>query len=272
MVIEFTALFLIGILSGGIVNILADSLPDYNRPSAPRNPDGTPRPPQAWLGITAFLTDKRAWADSKPLGWRYPLAEIGTGLLMLLVIVATANDPEVSDVQRVFYLIYMPIFVLITVIDIEHRLILFSVIIPSVIIALLDAVLTPVPGKQDLGTALLGGLVGFGVFFLLYLGGGLFVYVMSRIRGEELTEVAFGYGDVMLAGLSGLILGWAPLIFAIFITVFLGSFGALVYMAARSITGRYDVFTALPYGPYIIMGTLTMMLFSNEVQAFLWSL
>jgi prepilin signal peptidase PulO-like enzyme (type II secretory pathway) len=84
--------------------------------------------------------------------------------------------------------------------------------------------------------------------------------------------VAFGYGDVMLSTLCGLIIGWQPLIFAMFITIFLGAFGALVYLVVRRLSGRYNLFTPLPYGPYIVVGTLIMLLFSDEVRAVLFSL
>jgi leader peptidase (prepilin peptidase)/N-methyltransferase len=168
--------------------------------------------------------------------------------------------------QLGFYLFYIALFVLITVIDIEYRLILFVVIIPAAIIALLDALLGPPLHAPDLRLSLLGGLLGFGVFFVLYLGGILFSYVMAKIRGYELPEVAFGYGDVMLAALCGLILGWQPLIFAIFIAVFLGALGAMIYLVGRSLMGRYDMFTPLPYGPYIVTGALILLLFSDQVQ------
>jgi leader peptidase (prepilin peptidase)/N-methyltransferase len=84
--------------------------------------------------------------------------------------------------------------------------------------------------------------------------------------------VAFGYGDVMLAALCGLIVGWQALIFAMFITVFLGALGALVYLVGRGLTGRYDMFTPLPYGPYIVIGTWIMLLFSDQVRTLLWRL
>ncbi len=263
---------LLGIFTGGIINALADDLPRRQNLRFPHYPDGTPRPLSAWLGITAFLTGQRTSPAGARLSWRYPLAEIATAGLMLLTLLITGNDQDVSATQQVFYLIYMSIFVLITVIDFEHRLILFVVIIPSVIIALLDAIITPTQSKPDLRDALLGGLIGFGVFFLLYLGGILFSYVVAKLQGYDLPEVAFGYGDVMLAGLCGIILGWQPLIFAMFITVFLGAFGALVYLAGRKIVGRYDMFTPLPYGPYIVLGTLIMLLFTDQVRAFSFSL
>lgn len=263
---------LIGILAGGMVNALADDLPYHRWPALPRYPDGERRPLTAWLGLTAFLLGQRTSSGGAQLSWRYPLAEIGTSGLMVLALLLTQSDPDVSSLQQVFYLAYMAIFVLIIVIDVEHRLILFAVIVPSCALAILDAMLTPVSSKPDLSTALIGGLVGFGVFFIMYLGGILFSYLIAKMRGYELPEVAFGYGDVMLSTLCGLILGWQPLIFAMFITVFLGAFGALVYLFVRKLSGRYNLFTPLPYGPYIVIGTLVMLLNSSGVQELIWSM
>ncbi len=267
MLLMYVLIAVIGLLAGGMVNVLADDLPHYRRPRTPRYPDGTPRTPTAWLGLAAFLTGQRASPHGAKLSWRYPLAEIGTALLMLLTYALKHDNPDVSGLQLVFWLAYMAIFVLITVVDIEHRLILFSVIIPACVLALLDAVLTPVQDEPNLQRAVLGGALGFGVFFLLYIGGFVYTYVAQKIQGRDITEVAFGYGDVMMATLSGLILGLEAVIFALFITVFLGALGALVYIVGSRVVGRgYSLFTALPYGPYIVAGTIIMLLFAPQVR------
>lgn len=262
---------LIGVIAGGIVNVLADDLPLRRNPGIPHYPDDTPRPPIAWLGITAFLFNQRTSATGAKLSWRHPIAEIVTALAMILVLVVTADwQPKVDGLQLIFWLFYMAIFVLITVIDLEHKLILFVVIIPSAIVAIIDALLTPINQQPDIISALIGGAVGFGVFFIMYNGGFLFTYVMGKMRGQEITTVAFGYGDVMMATLSGLILGWQALIFAMFITVFLGAFGAIIYLLSRSMLGqRYSMFTAIPYGPYIVLGTVAMLLFRTQVSSLL---
>lgn len=267
MVIVYIILGIIGILVGGIVNVFADDLPHYRWPQRPHYPDGTPRPFKAWLGISAFLTGTRPSPSGSKLTWRYPLAEIGTGLLMIIAAAAKVNDLTVSGAQMAFWLIYMAIFVLITVIDLEHKLILFSVMIPSFVLGILDAILTPITQELTLGRALLGGALGFGVFFLLYIGGYVYLYVVNKVQGRNIDEVAFGYGDVMLATFSGLILGPESLFFAMFITVFLGAAGAILWLASRRLSGRgYSMFTALPYGPYIVAGTIIMLLFSGEVR------
>jgi prepilin signal peptidase PulO-like enzyme (type II secretory pathway) len=271
VILSSVIIALIGILTGGVVNALADDLPYHRWPKLPRYPDGTLRPVTAWLGITAFLLGQRTSAHGSKLSWRHPLTEIATAALMVLTLIVTLNSDNVTPLQRVFFFIYMAIFMLIIVVDVEHRLILFAVIIPSCIIALLDAILTPQKDIPDLGRALLGAGLGFGVFFLMYLGGMLFSVVVAKMRGYELPEVAFGYGDVMLSTLCGLILGLERMIVAMFITVFLGAFGALIYLIVRRLSGRYNLFTPLPYGPYIVIGTLIMLLFSTEVRGFLFS-
>ncbi len=263
----YVIVIIVGVLAGGAVNWLADDLPHYRLPSRPRYPDGSPRPLVAWLGLTAFIFGRRSTPGGATLSWRYPLVELATAGLMLLTLLVKLNSPDSSPLQLVFWLAYMPILVLITVIDLEHRLILFAVIIPTAVLAILDAVLTPVQREPNLERALLGGALGFGVFFLMYLGGIAYVYIAGQMRGQPISEIAFGYGDVMLAAVSGLILGLESAIFAMFITVFLGAGGALLYIIVRGLAGkRYSAFTALPYGPYLVIGTLVMLLFSSQVR------
>lgn len=255
---------LIGILIGGVINVLADDLPRRRRPSLPHYPDDTPRPFIAWLGITAYLFRKHESPNGIELSRRHPLTEIGTAALLILAMLSLTDDPLMEPVQFVFWIAYLSIFMLITVIDLEHRLILFVVIIPSYVIALIDPFVTT--HGETLGDNLLGALMGFVVFFGLYIGGFVFTHVMAIVQKREINEVAFGYGDVMLIALSGLILGWRSLIFAMFITVFLGALGAIVYLIARNLSRRgYSMFTPLPYGQYIVIATVLMMLYANEI-------
>lgn len=268
MVVPIILVGLLGIIAGGVINVLADELPQRRPMRPPRYPDGVIREPIAWLGITAFLFGKRTSPNGFELPWRHPLTEIGTAALMIIALLSVQDDPQMTPLQFAFWLAYMAIFMLITVIDLEHRLILFVVIIPSCILALIDAIITNY--GADLGSALIGAALGFGVFFALYVGGFVFTYVMGKLQGREIDEIAFGYGDVMLITLSGLILGWQPLIVAMFITVFLGAFGAIAYLLIRTLLGsRYQLFTPLPYGQYIIVGTIIMLLFAPEVTNYL---
>lgn len=203
--------------------------------------------------------------EKPTLSWRYPLTEVLTiGLCILAV--SAAQQQNLSIIQVLFWLAYMAIYVLITVIDIEHKLILFIVVIPSAVLALLNAVVFPevVSSPQN---AFAGAVAGFVPFFILYQGGFLFTYILGQARGEKIDTVAFGYGDVMLMTLSGLILGLDRTIIALFITVFLGAMGAIGYMLLRALIGRrYSLFTAIPYGPYIVAAFIIMLLYGDAVR------
>jgi leader peptidase (prepilin peptidase)/N-methyltransferase len=252
----------VGILLGGLVNWLADELPHHLSLSAPKYPDGAPRPRSAWFGLSAYLSGSHLAAGGSRLGRRYPLVELGMAVLFGYIALAYP-----VGARSLFWMIHVFTLMLITVIDLEHRLILFVVIIPGCLLALLGSALT---GRLPFQDYLLGGLLGFGVFFVMYLGGILFSVAIAGARGEPLDEVAFGYGDVMLATLAGFILGWQALIFAMFITVFAGAGGAIVFLVLRLVRkGEYEMFTALPYGQYIVLGTLIMMLWSVPIQALL---
>ena len=286
--LEILIAVIVGLLAGGLVNLLADDLPFRRNPGVPTYPDGTPRPVTAWLGITAFLLDQREPAAPQPdasrarpyynekgeilhtpkkLSWRYPITELLTIALMILTV--RADIPGMTLAQLALYFVYMTFFALITVIDIEHRLILFVVIIPAIILAMLDALFLDTVGP-NIRDALAGAGLGFGIFFLMYLGGFLFNYLMAKVQNRELPT-AFGYGDVMMITFSGALLGFTNVLVALFITIFLGAVGAIVYLIAKRIfAGGYNAFTAIPYGPYIVAATFIMLLYSNTVVCRIW--
>jgi leader peptidase (prepilin peptidase)/N-methyltransferase len=254
---------LLGLFAGSVINLLADDLPHTLRIRGPHYPDGSPR---SWLGLSAFLRRRKSPGGAK-LPWRHPLTEIVTAALFAYITLEAGLSG-----QAVYLMGNVAILILITVIDLEHRMILFVVIIPACIYALIGAALVgPEISKlvvfQDYA---IGGLAGFLIFMVMYAGGWVFNVVVTGARREEVEEVAFGYGDVMLATLSGFMLGWQALIFAVTIAVFAGGAGALLFLVSRIlIKGKYELFTALPYGQYIVFGTIVMMLWRTPVLYFL---
>lgn len=268
MLLPVIFITMLGFIAGGFINVLADALPKRVSVQMPKYPDGSARSIPAWLGTTAFLTGKRGSPNGARLSWRYPLVELATVLGMIVTYVVKVDEPKITTLQMFFWLMYIAIFVLVTVIDLEHKLILFIVIIPSCAVAILDALTTNVPPSIE--RCLLGGALGFGTFFTLYLGGIGYVYLANQVQGRNISEVAFGYGDVMMALFSGLILGLGDMLFAMFLTVILGAIGALIYLIGNRVAGRHSsMIAAIPYGPYIVAGTALMMLFGPQIRILL---
>jgi prepilin signal peptidase PulO-like enzyme (type II secretory pathway) len=288
-ILTFVLGLVLGFLAGVLINAFADALPRLRRPALPTYSDGSARPLPEWSGIIAYFSGGRKKYDGTPpepvmveqpdgtmvemykvpphrITIRHPLVEIGTALFFAFVAVNWSGDPRLP-----IWFLYLTILILISVIDIEHYIIITPVIAVSCALAMAIAVLFP---EDDVETReyFIGGGVGLAIFLLMYWGGLLFASLVGAARGQKLDEVAFGFGDVMLATLCGLMIGWAALIFALLITVFIGALGALLYMVGRQFTSdKYALFTPLPYGPYIVIGTIIMMLWREDVRRLLGS-
>jgi leader peptidase (prepilin peptidase)/N-methyltransferase len=164
-------------------------------------------------------------------------------------------------------LFYVTSLVVILVTDLEHRLILHAVTLPSMLVAVLGAYVNPAFDKP--ARALLGGAIGLLAALSLYLFGALFTALLGRLRGEQLPGPALGFGDVTLTTFLGLIVGVPEIIFALVIGMLAGFVGAMVFLVMRSvIQRRHEAFTSfIPYGPYLVLGGATMLFYGSEFMA-----
>ena len=268
---------LIGLLIGGVVNVLADDLPAGRKPGLPRYPNGSRRPLAAWLGVTAFAfqlrqaPDTRS-ADSGPhcaargtLSWRYPLVEIASAALMTLTQAAAIDIRPLSVLEALIWQAMVILFLLIAIIDLEHRQIPMAPLLATGALAIVRAFAVPLSSSTTaamLGGALCGGLS----FSLVYLGGRLFARLASRKWNMPRCVTAFGKGDVYLMTVGGLIAGYPDVLIAMSLAILLGGIGALFYIAAKHAQGGYQPFSALPYGPYILISIYVVMLLPGEVS------
>lgn len=181
--------------------------------------------------------------------WMYPSKALGIPLGMIV-------------------LIY---FGVITVIDMEHRLILFPTSIFGAVLGLIVG--TFIHSRIDdqgiligLGKSLLGGLFGFGVMFLLYQLGTF----VARFRARKMQaagqadddEEALGGGDVYLLGVLGLMLGWDFIIYALAWGVIFGGIISILLLAGLVIRRRYSseaLLTFIPYGPFFIIAAALLL-------------
>jgi prepilin signal peptidase PulO-like enzyme (type II secretory pathway) len=242
----------LGYLLGVIVNLLADSLPHYRRPKWFHcTACSAKKSPMAWSGLIAFLTGNRECPYcGKRQEWRSSLVEISLAVGAFLIY-------NINSDWTVFLpgILILFIYLLIVVIDIEHRLILHVVSGPAALFIFLLSILNPERGWKE---ALVGGVVGFFSFLLLYFLGQLFAIVMGRLRGAQIDEVAFGFGDVTLAGVIGLTVEWPDVIVALILGIFLAGIFSFLYIIGRMLLKRYSPFMPIPYGPFMIVGCLVV--------------
>ncbi|PKO07581.1 MAG: hypothetical protein CVU41_02485 [Chloroflexi bacterium HGW-Chloroflexi-3] len=155
-------------------------------------------------------------------------------------------------------LIIVTFLYLVFIIDLEHRLILHPV-------SIFGAILFTIIGLYLNGwqKTILGGGIGFLIMYGLYLFGILFSKWIAKKRGETLDEVALGYGDVNLTAIFGLLFGWPRIAVLLFFTILLGGIFSAVYMLILKVRKRYELFTPIPYAPFLIISALLLMYIST---------
>jgi leader peptidase (prepilin peptidase)/N-methyltransferase len=221
------------------LNVLADTMPYKARLRLPRcaHCDVQHRP-VAWLATTGFLLARgRCSSCGVPFPLRRVWVELGTSLVYVFVYNRYGLTGHMLLVS-----VYMSLLILVTVTDLEHRLILNRVILPAIVLALVAGPFTP---DLNWKTMLVGGLVGFGFFYavaLLYPGG-------------------MGAGDVKLAAFVGLITGFPVVIVALLVTILAGGLISLLLVVTRIRSMR----DAIPYGPFLVIGGVFALFWGQPV-------
>lgn len=246
-----TILYLVlGVIGAWLVNYLSDVLPRYRNFVSPTCPEC-----QAGLnGRYYFTLSPCGECEAKPSRrhWMVVIA-----LPILAVLLRYFPPPILGESGGILWLIY---FALVVVIDMEHRLILHPVSLVGAILGLYFGI-----RAHGVVNTLIGAAGGFGIMLLFYFLGELFIRFLSRRRGEEIQEVALGFGDVNLAGVMGTLLGWPGVVGGIFMAVLIGGLvsGAdLLFQLARK---EYQAFKALPYGPFLAISVFLLLYISELV-------
>ncbi|MBN1936619.1 MAG: prepilin peptidase [Anaerolineae bacterium] len=253
----------LGLLTGATINLLADSLPtrrSLKRPFCAQC--GQTRPPLAWSGLLAYLTGKHCCPNcGRRLSIRHPLVEIGAAAAFALIGLRGG-----APITLIANLIYAAVLLLVLVTDLEHRLIQHVIMLPAIALALLAAFVDPQFDRPV--RSLLGGGIGLLLALGMYWFGILFTKLLGKARGKAITEVAFGFGDVTLITFIGLIVGAPEVIFALIIGILIGGAGSILYLIISGlILHKYSAFTAIPYGPFLILGGALMRYLGQALMA-----
>jgi prepilin signal peptidase PulO-like enzyme (type II secretory pathway) len=232
----------LGMVVGAFLNNAADYLPaGRSALEVPRCPYcGQPRNLLEWSVVVSALTLRgRCHRCGAPFLWRSILVELGTAVLFIFL--AWWYGPTSRLIEG---LVYTAVLVLTVVTDIEHRRILNAVIAPAAVFAFGIGLVEPTPGPV---WVVVGGAVGLAIFLAMYL---------AYPRG-------LGMGDVKLAGLIGLMVGFPNVIIALVLGVLLGGAGAFTLLLLR----RVGLKSHIPYGPFIAIGGWVALVWGSQIAA-----
>lgn len=193
-----------------------------------------------------FLLGKCRYCQEK-ISFQYPLVELSTATIFILI------WSTVSNIYTGVYLLLMAGFLIVIFIyDLRHYIIPDRVVYPAIaaviiyhLIRLLGEV-RPLQDWRGLTSPILSALGAAGFFLAIVLVS----------RGKWM-----GVGDIKLAFLMGLILGWPNILVALFLAF---SIGAIIGVGLI-VLKKKGLKSEVPFGPFLITGTFLALFWGSAI-------
>ena len=204
----------------------------------------------------------------KKISWQYPLVEIGTALLFLLIfnfqfswqgnILSLTNQ---AIFNSCFLFLISCFLIVIFAYDLKHYIIPDRVVFSGIAIVfvyklienlefrnwnLIENWSLKIENFQPLLYSLGIGLIAAGFFLAIVLA--------TKGRG-------MGIGDVKLGFLMGLFLGWPSIFVALFFAFLIGAIIGIGLILAQKKTLKSEI----PFGPFLVTGTFIALFWGKEL-------
>ena len=238
-----------GLLIGSFLNVVIWRVPRgesvVSPPSACPSCGRAIRPRDNIPVLSWLILRGRCRDCSARISARYPVVEACTGLVFAALAARIGFEPELPA-----FLYLAAIGVALTMIDLDVKRLPNTIVLPSygVALFLLAGAALLERDLTDYVRAALAMVALFGFYFVLAL----------------IYPAGMGFGDVKLAGVLGIYLGWLG--WAEVVTGgFLGFlFGGVVGMALMS-TRRAGRKSQIPFGPFMLAGALIAILWGGSL-------
>ncbi|MEK7118915.1 MAG: prepilin peptidase [Patescibacteria group bacterium] len=234
---------ILGLAVGSFLNVLIDRLPKGQSVVWGRSRCDFCKKTLRWyelIPIVSFVMQKgRCRRCRKKISWQYPIVEVVTAVGFVLLLQGQAFDAHQGLALGGAWLIFSSLLVMF-VADLKYQIIPDSMIIVG-IIGVLGVI-------GILWENILTG-AGAAAFFLL-------LYFITRGRG-------MGLGDVKLAFLLGLLLGYPGIIVGLYAAFLTGAGVGVILMIAKRKTWKSRV----AFGPFLILGAVITLVWKTQILA-----
>lgn len=243
--------FIMGVIFGSFYNVCIFRIPEklsiISPPSHCYKCNISLKPLDLVPIISWIMLKGKCRYCGEKISYRYALIELLTGILFLLV-----YNTYVYNIQTIYFLIFISILIIITFIDIDYYIIPNCLIIFGSIVAILANILGQGIGIRN---SLLGALIC----------GGSILILKSLIECIVKKEV-MGGGDIKFLAMTGLFLGIRGGLLTVLISIYVGAFyGIAVIVNSR--LKKQDYNSRVPYGPFISIGALIVVLCGTNIMS-----
>ncbi len=242
-------LFLVGLAFGSFLNCLVYRFNHGLSPIGGRSFCPRCKHQLSWQDniplLSFFLLHGRCRYCHSPISWQYPSLELATALVTPLTVYFSVRHGQSEPIVILFWLLISWGLLAIFASDFLYQTIPDEVVYSLVFFALLYLIFYQ---PSSFWLHLLSSLVAAGFFWVLV--------VLTRGRG-------MGLGDVKLAGLMGLILGWPGIVIALYLAFLTGALvGVILVLMGKKRFGQH-----LPFGPFLATATWVTIFWQDSILA-----
>ena len=190
----------------------------------------------------------RACREPIPVG--YPLVEVASAALWVI-----AGLRFGASWETVPFALFFSVLLALSVIDLELYILPNKITYPSVLISAIALVALSYVATDDPGRAIRGALIG---------GIGYSVGLLVTVLAYELIvrKEAMGMGDVKLAALLGLWVGWVDPVLVFYALMAASVVGLVVGGVILVVRRRSQPY---PFGPWLALGAIIAILASGPI-------
>jgi leader peptidase (prepilin peptidase)/N-methyltransferase len=246
-----TMAFILGLLLGSFLNALAYRLPRRESLMTRSHCTQCFKQISAWenIPVISWLVLRGRCSGCKtPISVQYPLVEFGTAVAFALLVQRANEIPDGFAWASLIFLSFAFVGVLISLIDLDLRRIPTDAVWSGLILALIGAIGYSISTGDS--SRAMHALLFMAVYFIVY-----FVIWLFWPR-------SMGYGDVRLSALTGFVLGWVSVGTAV-LGFFLPFVVATIWLIPAMLKGDKTGKTEIPFGPWMILGTLLAIVFGD---------
>ena len=250
-IVAYILAALVGVCVGSFLNVVIYRLPRGMRLDKPGSHCTSCDYSLRWYDnipvLSYLMLGGRCRKCKEKISPRYTIVEL---VNMLLWILSVHIFWDHSIAFAVISALCSSVLICIFFIDLEHMLVFDSLV---VVLAILGIVAIFVDPDYDWASHLIGAAVGFGFFF------GVFAFFYFVLKKD-----ALGGGDIELALVMGLLLGWERLLFALIVA----SVSAAVILSIVSYRRKESRDKEYPFAPFLCVGFAISLFFGTAVINF----
>ncbi len=201
--------------------------------------------------LSYFLLGGKCRKCKKPISSQYLFVEILSAVSFGIVYFNFG-----ISITTLLLIILNLSFIIIFFIDLKHYIIPNVITFPLMALGFLksfDPHLNPI--FPNYINSLIGGVFGYGIIWSI-------IFFYKQVRKKE----GMGLGDAKLFGVIGFWFGWLAIPFVIF----LSSVIALISVVPALMKNSKKLSSQIPFGPYIIIGTIVYLFFENNLRVLLF--